>query len=318
MQSKNKKMTIKINGKDKSYKENLPVHNWQSTQQQTAAAEETDELTDSKEFSSKTKKSPPAYNKIHYIKGNNNRIRRSFTPNNKGWLKVLMPIITAVVVGLFLGILLLKVVENEGGNTDGVPLKDATLSQASSDTYNLNEQTFQVIQGGAFTTEDQANQMVSSNVQKGYPSIMIEQDNKYLVLVGIGEKANSLIDLDKYYEEKNVETFKKALTINGKAVSVTQEEVGFLGEANTIFNEILALVKSEGNSSSDTTIVSSLKERLKTIESTTVTSPIIANLQKELGDTMVALEAFISSNKQSDYLLLQQHLLNFYKLLNEL
>ncbi|WP_335869189.1 DUF948 domain-containing protein [Bacillus sp. 2205SS5-2] len=316
MSSHNKKITIKINGEEKVNNENLPVHSWQQIKEETAATEDARKLSKDIEPSKKEQQRPN--NKIHYMKGSQ-RPKRTLASYGSGWNRVVAPMIIAVVVGIFLGIVLLKIVKTEGESANIVSLQEqvtpvTNVSETETMTYTIKESSFQVLQGGFFTNEASAQQTADSLSQKGYPSALVLKDDQYYVLIGIAGQVSALSRLGDYYQVQNVEMFGKAFSLPESKIQVTNDEFQFLGEAEKIFNEMLAVLPLLEKNEDMSGALATLKNQTSSLESFSLQMPTIQSIQKETLAMVAALETYEATKKQVDYLALQQHLLNYYKL----
>ncbi|MCA1056318.1 hypothetical protein LCM10_15060 [Rossellomorea aquimaris] len=269
---RNKQISIKINGENTKFEEDLHVHDWKLGKEESAAGEEKLEDTGFDwNLPDDASVPPKEYKKINYVNGKKKKKPKSFNHPFNESMNLIMSIIGAVVVGAVLGFGTLKVITNTDGEAaPAAVLQDGT---AAGDTggnetrapVQLKEISTPVLQGGVFSTKESLAAMRDSLSAKGINSASIEKDGQWFLLLGVSADVETAKLLGEKLKENGTDVYAKDFQLSAKEIKASEGEKAFLEKAGGLF-AILAEESSTGvvngkvNESAAATIQSGLKE----------------------------------------------------------
>lgn len=175
--------------------------------------------------------------------------------------KVWISLVSAIVIGTSFGVVVLSLFtdqdlvdllktsqpvttieqQEEVSNTNGPKEEDIVPVQASSEAETvalLEPLSVFVIQGGAFSTLESANQYEQSLQDKGYASIVLNDANPFYLFIGIGLSQGRASQVGDLYKDNGQEVYVKSYSIGEKKVS--SEVASYLKEATNLFNHLVA------------------------------------------------------------------------------
>lgn len=134
-----------------------------------------------------------------------------------------LSIIAAVIVGSAFGLLLLNVFTgddtpsatngNGGTNIVGVGQDDENTVEGSTEEvpgYPIPTLELHVVQGGAFSTLEKGNEILSSFHSKGLPAVLTEHTEPHFLFVGVSHSRDNADLVADVYEDLQQETFIKS------------------------------------------------------------------------------------------------------------
>lgn len=342
----NKKITIKINGKNRNIqeqnqpakkeikKEKLEDIEQIAVQQISATQEAKDEddfdwilpeLEEAEELKEYKIASKPKAVKGKTKKGiiNTNKVRQT-----KGILpSILLTVFFAVLLGTSLGVLMLKMVISDGaieaGNTpmEEVPPEENNTTPTGTASLDLPAITGYVVQGGAFSNLESGETEALAMTQKGIPAKAMEMDDKVFLFVGISDNLPNAKALGVKLQENGIQTYAKEVGFGGVSKSELQEsEKKFLELSPGLYETILKVTSTATLSNTiPEELLDSLNNQGKQLnEIKDLENKEIQLLKTELDGAISKIKSY--SEKQDAKLLVetQQHLLNFLALYHKL
>ena len=240
-----KKITIKINGQVKTFKDGTLV----DSKPEAAAAAEPEEsfdwiLPEEDEESVRnvpeTKKPKPGL----FSFGNG-----WITPNKKKPMvflqSYLIPIICAVIIGTSLGFIVLKTIA--GTATSGTQLSEGEMVPTekpveTADTEKekkaaavVTEIKTYLVQGGIFTTKEAAAEIQQQVAEKNVPAEIFKQDDQFVLYLGASSTLEESKKLAVFLKTYGVDVFWKEVTIKS---GLKDKEQKILGEMVPVYQQL--------------------------------------------------------------------------------
>ncbi|MCD8509101.1 MAG: hypothetical protein LRY73_03920 [Bacillus sp. (in: Bacteria)] len=245
---KTNKISIRLNGKEQTY-EQRSNHNYERfdhTQNEEAAAKEDDRGWGTYDVSGDGDKPRKVVDFEKAREEKNDRSAPFWDDGNRDRSPRLPPfgrkkrrpirfsldfffnsmflsIIGAIIVGSAFGLLLLNVFTGEetpsatngngGTNTVGVGSDDESTVESNTEEvpgFPIPTIELHVVQGGAFSTLEKGNEIVSSFHSKGLPAVLTEHTEPHFLFVGISHSRENADLVADVYEGLQQETFIKA------------------------------------------------------------------------------------------------------------
>ncbi|WP_070120816.1 hypothetical protein [Bacillus marinisedimentorum] len=132
----------------------------------------------------------------------------------------LLPLAGAIVIGTLLGIMILSLlvrndlpVELKAAGEGGEEVQDAGAGGDVIPAYSA-----QVIQGGAFSTEDTAAEFEKNLHEKGYPAVVMPAGDKAFLFIGIAE-GEDIQEIAETYKQTGQDVYTKAFSVDEQPVS---------------------------------------------------------------------------------------------------
>ena len=231
-----KKITIKINGQVKTFKDGTLVE----SKPEAAAAAEPEEsfnwiLPEEDEESERNvpemKKPKPGL----FSFGNG-----WITPNKKKPIvflqTYLIPIICAVIIGTSLGFIVLKTIAGtatsgtqtyEGENVPTEkPVETADTGKEKKAAAVVTEIKTFLVQGGIFTTKDAAAEIQQKVAEKNVPAEIFKQEDQFVLYLGASSTLEETKKLAVFLKTYDVDVFWKEVTIKSGAKAKEQKILG--------------------------------------------------------------------------------------------
>lgn len=232
-----KKITIKINGQVKTFKDGTLV----DSKPEAAAAAEPEESFDwilpEEDEESERKVMEMKKPKPGFFSFGNGWI----TPNKKKPIvflqTYLIPIICAVIIGTSLGIIVLKTIAGTATTSGTQPYERETVptekSGKTADTGKekkaaavVTEIKTYLVQGGIFTTKDAAAEIQQQVAEKNVPAEIFKQDDQFVLYLGASSTLEESKKLAVFLKTYGVDVFWKEVTINSGAKEKDQKILG--------------------------------------------------------------------------------------------
>lgn len=263
---KHKTITIKINGKERSHKDDKPNSDKQtqsSTQpeskpkikawNETAAAKEQAEDSfdwvlpeisedDEKDFKvvTKSKETKQKGFRLPGLPQPPNKNRRNSSPV---FPRIALNVLLAVALGLGFGMIILNTVKPDTletvvpANTSPATDKPAEGgSGTGAESVELPAISTYVVQGGVWSKEESADSIVKELAGKGIDAETVAINDQYYVLLAVAPSLEEAKVLSSELESKGAEVFSKPLELDGFSVDgLTKEESGVLTIAPELF-----------------------------------------------------------------------------------
>lgn len=345
---KEKTITIKINGKNRSYLETKTQnddaedkqlnkeHTYKNQKKidyyseiQAAATKEAEEednfdwilpeeTTDSymiKEYKMANVPSKKNKNGLGTIRNKLNQNKRHlfFKP-------VFIVVLFAILVGTSFGLIILNLVQTEKITETAEPViaqpQPNEGKENGSEKLSLASLSTFIIQGGVFSNIEAAKQLKEENMQKGVPAQIVERDGQAFLFLGVADNLEHAKEIGGQISNKGIEVFAKSVVFDEKSLNALHPEEKRLLEVVHTFYEILATGASEGAVAG--TIPVALFESaerqasiLKDIDPQQIKNEETLKIKTELESAMEQLKAYKQSPNPEVLTKIQQHLLNF-------
>ncbi|CAH2716262.1 hypothetical protein BACCIP111895_03446 [Neobacillus rhizosphaerae] len=230
----------------------------------------------------------------------------------------------AILIGLTIGVIMLKLVITESGDKAATEPKvveekgkETTASASKTTTATIKQFTTFVIQGGYYTSKDGAKEVSNQLAAKGIPSQFIEMNGKYYIFLGVADSIEMAKSLASQNKESGVEgAFAKPLLLEEKKISdITKQEKSFLEAVLDIYQTLSVATTdallTKGISEESSKAIVSFEEQLK---KSTIKTEKVKALQTELTSVDEKVKVFQKSKDTKSLAEAQQHLLNFLSL----
>nr|WP_144921321.1 SPOR domain-containing protein [Paenibacillus bovis] len=321
---------IKLNGVEKPFSEETRIHDWRTTvRDETAATSE--DTADEEEFEwilpEIETKEIPEYKIVNAtVPSPRNNIgkkwRRQMYPDIS---KLVFSIILAIVVGLILGTLFLKMmaseddivaineVENPGSVNKDDEKKGGTT--AGPVEITIPALTIGVLQGGQFSTKEAADAAANSFRKEDLATTIIEMDGKHYVFIGVAGDLATAKSWESQLKDNGIEVWAKELTIPAKDITFASQTKGeqFVTEASTfkkLANEsVTATISGKTNAANMKEISGSIEMKEDIFE-----SEVANSIHSKLVYALQGLTEFSSSDSQKNLINAQQGLLDYMNL----
>jgi hypothetical protein len=232
---------IKINGEDKQYNETANVVKKEVAAGIASSTNENEdkefdwvlpERTSGHHFSNSYDEREvnyfPTKRKTNLFKKRKRKIGRR-KPTSSFQFKLMVPkavlisIISAIIVGVGLGMAVLmvftdkpKTEQTTGDIPTNTPAEEQPGSSLASVDFSVN---LHIVQGGVFNSEENAGTAVSNLKEQGYPAIM-EKDR---VLIGVAENEQIAKEIEVAYKEANIEdAYARPWSFNAENISIPE------------------------------------------------------------------------------------------------
>jgi stage II sporulation protein B len=316
-----RKVTIKINGKEKSFADNDET----TTKLQSAAASEQDKenfdwvLPEPVESLSETKKEvsdlsslkkKAAFFSFGSHLGKSSKLDRSF------FLKApVLALLFAVLCGTSLGYIVLKTITaDEQTVTSPVqPTIPAGNSTNQASTTLNGELTVYFVQGGVFSTEDSAKLVQQQIAEKGVPAEIFQVDGQFYLFLGVAGSLEESKQLAVFLKTYGVDVYWKEMAVKPASAETDEKKMKTISNLTSIYESLMKsssglLVGKTASKTNETKTkeIEAIKAEAKEAADTNITTT--AN---DLAASAELLRQYESSGEQAQLLLAQQKLLVF-------
>jgi stage II sporulation protein B len=221
----NQKISILINGKEKRYREIQNLYKSNKLHQEAAAAMEETNRTEHSLLAA------PIQNKASLYKKKPLRIfqqRRTSFPvkmkRNAFSKPLIAAAMAAIITGTVLGVLLLMVFSSNVTEAENLamnpPLQHVKGKEKEKEKEKLAvlppiHLDFSALQAGVFSSEGKAIEAMESIGEKGFSSsILATEDEKFSVLIGVGNEKHQLEKYKEEYEREMDKLFLKNISFS--------------------------------------------------------------------------------------------------------
>ncbi|MCM3237162.1 hypothetical protein M3589_05400 [Heyndrickxia oleronia] len=328
-QNQNPRIKIKINGEERPFKEKMEIHDWKVAKKETAAGAENASEEDSFDWvlPEIDENEVNEFKKIHYpnIQSKSsfkNKFKRK--SGNQHLSALLISVITAVTIGVIIGIFMLKIViyqtnssgqANVSKNTD---TNQAPSNNGISSTVQIPTLTSSFVQGGVFKDPEP---IVNTIKSKGLPAIVLPMNNQNYIYISVSGNLDTAKELASLLKDKGVEVYAKELSIEGKKISITsKDEAKLITEAISLFPTLAEEIsKSFITGQTNSEKIASLQEKINKMNSIKdVKSKDIDLLRKLEVTSLKSLISFKDQQNKEELMNAQMSLLTFVEKMNQL
>jgi len=246
---KHKKIIVRENGKqitsdtDTSDETKYKNRYMEPYQDETAAMREPEEES--------TPKLPKKSNLLKLNTAQQNR-------NTSIFKTFVLPIASALIIGLILGFIMLRMFVNVEGNTANVNQQEqppaaanqtenaaaGTEAEAGTEAAEVSPLSSYVLQGGVFSSMESAEAARVSYQEQGLPAVIWERDNQYFLFVGIAHTGEQIDAMEQSVQEMGLDAFSKEWSTQGANVELTESEAGWLENFQQEWEEGLQTVSA--------------------------------------------------------------------------
>ena len=243
--------------------------------------------------------------------------------NGGAWKSIIITAVFAILIGTSFGVLMLNLFITDGSKpaiTAPVVVekdsgKEAEETGGKTSSVAVGPQTMFVVQGGAFGSEEAANDGASQAVANGLAAKALGIGNQQFVFIGVADSLEAAKQLGAQYKANGSveDAFSKQIEINEKTLSdISEADKGFLEAAPAVFQQLTKVT-------SNALLTSTLSEEsLKSVSSFTdqinqekITNEKVKNLQTDLTGAITKVKAYGDTKNEKSLVEAQQHLLNF-------
>lgn len=199
---------------------------------------------------------------------------------------IIIAIISAAVIGSIMGFIMLKIIVNFDNDINGTPAvqvpsgneEKSNGASTKKGTYALEAMSAFVLQGGVFSSVENAEAESAKFLENGYTPVIWEKDSQFYLLVHLGMTKEELQDDTTSLMNNGIEAYAKEWQLMEKEVEVTEAEYAWL----TSFQENWNVSLGEGKIDNS--------KWTKLIEQVPADSALLSNLVSLLTDQLEALE----------------------------
>lgn len=213
-------ISILINGKEKKYSEDKKTENQEQAQNEVAASIETVNRDGYTILAAPVKKTDYSLKKKKWHVFSHKKTSFPLPQKSKALSKqIIAAVMGAVVTGTILGLLVLMVFSSDiteaGDKQMETPVvkKEQPADTDKSVSLTPIKLEFSALQAGVFSSKSRAEGVVQSIEENGFSAIIIKADEeKYAVIVGMGNEKHQLDKYNEAYQMKMDKPLSKTLS----------------------------------------------------------------------------------------------------------
>ncbi|WP_416151355.1 hypothetical protein ACM26V_10445 [Salipaludibacillus sp. HK11] len=146
--------------------------------------------------------------------------------------KVFLSVSAAILVGGAFGMMLLSlftgndttVGQDQAVTSNEIGISDSAVGVANGQSpSNLSSLDAHVVQAGAFSTIEKGEEMATLIKEKGFPSLLFENDGTHFLFVGMGLAREEAEVLANHIEDQGQETYVKPFEILNDQIEVPED-----------------------------------------------------------------------------------------------
>jgi|GEM_PF-2497503 len=321
--NENRKITIKINGEEKSYHENTSINEWKRARREVAATNQAKE--DDIEWvlpeidTSKVRK-----NKINVGQKTKKKPIKKSVANIKSKSQVgtlLKSIVTALITGTVIAYVMWNILVKDGvknPNNEAIPTV-GTPKEERGNVASLKRKPTYILQAGVFSQVESAKNHQQMLAEKHLPAGILKTSEDFRVFIGIASSQEEAKKVSKKYHSIYDDIYEREIIFPEKEVrNLNRAEKEFL-ESAINFYETLVIANNELQLSGEmsdhqqmTDVVNRLKE-MKGFQNETIQS-----LHKSLRNAGESFHQYLNNKKENDLIEGQQALIKFVELYSQL
>lgn len=252
-------ISIKVNGKEQPLTDQKPV------KKESAEPKEKKEFTwvlpaqnlsqpKIEEFQDR-QKSPPKFQKpkkTHSLRSppnvpwqrKKNKPRKKPPRSNEGkkigLKKQWIPAFSAVLVGVVMGMIVLTMftdgqAEEAAGHEDVMNEAEPSSGHSAANTADLN---LSFVQGGAFSSKENAQEPLKSLQKDGFPAILNQDGEKVYLFIGAATDKSAAKQLGDLYKQKGQDVYVKAFQVSPDAAQLNKQTAQFLEDSKTLLDTL--------------------------------------------------------------------------------
>lgn len=206
-----------------------------------------------------SEKEIPAYERFHSSKRKHGR-NRLFGRDLKGssHLKTIaVAVISAIVIGTFLGFIMLNMFDGIGTATNGdsgsgsVSTVDSNNSETAENesAFDLDPLQAFVLQGGVFSDEENASDWVHKFQKADHPALIWERDSQFTLLTGIASNEGQAKELAKDFSDEDI--YVKEWATEKTDITVTKAEAEWLKAFADVWEDSVKTLSDDSSFTTD-------------------------------------------------------------------
>lgn len=293
------KIKIKINGEEKDYNEEIVIHDWKAKREVAATTEEKAVPL----LKDRLKKKPnPATTKLKKKKGNP---------------AVVIAIISAIAIGVLIGIILLQMMVKESNQKGqgGQPAPASGTASTGEEETVLPAVSLYILQQGVYQNKSSVEVILEDYQKKNLPASSINNGENIRIFVAVTDTLETGKEMrgTEFYQKTFKDTWPTKLDMNEKVIQhLTKEEKQFLESAYPFYE---TLVKESANvylqGSSNLNMEELTKRQKKLKEFSNLQKGPIKELQQSLVGASEAMTVYLQEGSNKNWQNLQKYLLEF-------
>jgi len=321
--NENRRITIKINGEEKSYYENASVHEWKRAQAEVAATNQAKD-DDIAWVLPEIDPSKVRKNNIYVSQKSKKKPIKKSVANIKSKSQVgtlLKSIVTALITGTVIAFVMWNVLVKDGvknPTNEAIPTV-GTPKEERRNVANLKRIPTYILQAGVFSQEESAKNHQQMLAEKHLPAGILKTSEDYRVFIGVASSQEEAKKVSETYHSVYDDIYEREIIFPEKEVrNLNRVEKEFL-ESAINFYETLVIVNNELQLSGEmndhqqmTDVVNRLKE-MKGFQNETIQS-----LHKSLRNAGESFHQYLNDKKEDDLTEGQHALIKFVELYSQL
>ncbi|KGX89202.1 SPOR domain-containing protein [Pontibacillus litoralis] len=231
-----KKISIRINGEDTELGQEGKDEKQQAFQvaseEQASAVEdwikEKEKAEEENKYYKTSKRNRPSFSKVKSAL----RRQRKEVRLTAGMKRMFLASISAVLVGVFLGLLMIRIFaggdgQQMVGEDQGVVIPADSEDQASEaikQAYSFPAVNLLVVQAGVFSTKDKAENWQQDMDEQGIETYIWPRDEQYYLLAGVASSENQASNIVDEIQNQGFDAFVKEWSVQGGEKQVEKKE----------------------------------------------------------------------------------------------
>lgn len=325
-EQKSRTMKIILDGKESENRKKSMIHRLNSIHQEAAAAIEKKSEEENESFEwvlpedgdvPKTDKDQSLY-KIEYVSAYKEK-KKSRKPlvGGKRAASLALSIVSAMIVGIMLGLVIVKVVTNADAGTPvrqqpHIHQQGNAPAASNEESIMLPELSAPIVQGGIFSKEKAAQNVLKKVKEKGIPAEELVQEGQHILLLGTAGSIESAKQLGSFWKEKKVDVYAKTFTIPDREIKAAKSDIGLQDQYVSLFKLLSAesanIVVNKKVDLANLTIIQSDLQKIEKQTPKTASFKKMQELLLEAGDDITRFSKQTDRQKGFDA---QQQLLKF-------
>ncbi len=151
--------------------------------------------------------------------------------------KVVASAAFAIILGVLFGFSLLMVFAGDHVTTPTETEEKAAPVTATGPDLSLE---LDVVQSGAYETEESAKEFQEKLKDKGFPAAIFKGE-KYFLFIGVSSSVEGQDALGNYFEGKGQDVYKKVWAIDGEAAVANEDVAKHMKEGGALLEDLTAL-----------------------------------------------------------------------------
>lgn len=251
---------------------------------------------------------------------------RKKTPN-RVVTSIAFIILIAVLVGTSFGLVMVGMVKSDQKAGIETPFSEMTTvtkeNGKGSLTLTVEAKPAFIIQGGVFSTIEAAEKELTHAIEKGIPGQIVQMDKQIYLFIGVADSIEQAKAIGGKLEKKGFSYYAKEVTFGSTAnAGLQEEEAALLKQASALYDTLASVSASAAVSGN---IPSGVKETLsgqleqwEKTDGKNIKTPPLQEMKKELDEATKKMSSFEKNGDDKSVVGVQQHLLNYLVLFQQL